>query len=89
MIEKIRLLFFSVKELIYAIIKQINKSGFVWMLLLSERWNKMSEYRITKNVFEKDVEEIFDNLKEYNLSKLEYSEIVPIGIFKEDKDGKI
>ena len=48
----------------------------------------MSEYRITKNVFEKDVEEIFDNLKEYNLSKLEYSEIVPIGIFKEDKDGK-
>ena len=59
------------------------------MLLLSERWNKMSEYRITKNVFEKDVEEIFDNLKEYNLLKLEYSEIVPIGIFKEDKDGKI
>lgn len=48
----------------------------------------MSEYRITKNVFEKDVEEIFDNLKEYNLSKLEYSEIVPIGIFKENKDGK-
>ncbi len=49
----------------------------------------MSEYRITKNVFEKDVEKIFDNLKEYNLLKLEYSEIVPIGIFKEDKDGKI
>ena len=40
----------------------------------------MSEYRITKNVFEKDVEEIFDNLKEYNLSKLECSEIVPNGI---------
>lgn len=48
----------------------------------------MNEYRITKNVFEKDVEEIFVNLKEYNLSKLEYSEVVPLGIFKEDKDGK-
>lgn len=48
----------------------------------------MSEYGITKNVFEKDVEEIFDNLKKYNLSKLEYSEIVPIGIFKGDKEGK-
>ena len=48
----------------------------------------VNEYRITKNVFEKDVEEIFVNLKEYNLSKLEYSEVVPLGIFKEDKDGK-
>jgi len=48
----------------------------------------MSEYKITKNVLEKDVEEIFDHLKEYNLSKLECSEIVPLGIFKEDKDGK-
>ena len=33
------------------------------MLLLSERWNKMSEYRITKNVFEKDVEEIWYYVK--------------------------
>ncbi len=48
----------------------------------------MREYKITKNVLEKDVEKIFDNLKEYNLSKLECSEIVPLGIFKEDKDGK-
>lgn len=48
----------------------------------------MSEYRITKNILEKEVEEVFNNLKEYNLSKLECSEIIPIGIFREDVDGK-
>lgn len=48
----------------------------------------MCEYRVTKNVLDKDIEEIFDNLKEYNLSKLECSEIIPVGIFKEDTNGK-
>jgi len=48
----------------------------------------MSEYRVTKNVLDKDIEEVFDNLKEYNLSKLECSDIIPVGIFKEDADGK-
>ncbi len=43
----------------------------------------MSDYRVTKNVLDKDIEEIFDDLKGYNLSKLEYSEIIPVGIFKE------
>ena len=52
-----------------------------------ERYD-MREYRVTENVSEKDIGEIFDNLKEYNLSKLECSQIVPLGVFVEGADGK-
>lgn len=44
----------------------------------------MDEYKITSDISSQDIEEIYDHLKEFNLSKLECSEIIPLGIFKED-----
>lgn len=46
------------------------------------------ELRITANVTDKDIEEIHNELKKYNLSKREPSENVPIGVFYEDEAGK-
>ena len=47
----------------------------------------MDEYKITSDISSQDIEEIYDHLKEFNLSKLECSEIIPLGIFKEDTSG--
>ena len=48
----------------------------------------MSEYKITKNVLDQDIAAIYDQLKTFNLSKLECSKVIPLGIFKEDATGK-
>lgn len=47
----------------------------------------MSEYKITRNIPKQDVNEIYNHLKEYNPSKLECIDIIPLGIFKEDSAG--
>ena len=47
----------------------------------------MDEYKVTSDISSQDIEEIYDHLKEFNLSKLECSEIIPLGIFKEDTPG--
>ncbi|MGN0466500.1 MAG: hypothetical protein ACI4F9_09185 [Lachnospiraceae bacterium] len=39
------------------------------------------EFRITDNVSEQDIKDVYRELKEYNLSKLESSEITPFGAF--------
>jgi GNAT superfamily N-acetyltransferase len=39
-------------------------------------------------ITEKDIEDIFRELKQYNLSMREKSESIPIGIFVEDINGK-
>lgn len=44
--------------------------------------------KITNDGSETDIEEIYRELKQYNLSKREPSNNVPLGIFIEDNDGK-
>ena len=44
--------------------------------------------RITADGDERDINEIFEMLKEYNLSNREESENVPLGIYYEDEDKK-
>lgn len=46
------------------------------------------EIRITNDGNEKDINDIFELLKEYNLKHREDSENVPIGIFYEDDNHK-
>lgn len=45
------------------------------------------EFRITNDGNEKDIAEIYKMLKEYNLSKREKSENIPLGIYLEDDNG--
>ncbi|MBE5870988.1 MAG: GNAT family N-acetyltransferase [Lachnospiraceae bacterium] len=45
------------------------------------------EFRITNDGNEKDIAEIHKMLKEYNLSKREKSEDIPLGIYLEDENG--
>ncbi|WP_026651549.1 GNAT family N-acetyltransferase [Butyrivibrio proteoclasticus] len=45
------------------------------------------EFRITNDGKETDIAEIYKMLKEYNLSKREKSEDVPLGIYHEDENG--
>lgn len=45
------------------------------------------EFRITDDGCERDIEEIHKMLKEYNLSRREKSEDVPLGVFYEDENG--
>ncbi|MBE5904987.1 MAG: GNAT family N-acetyltransferase [Pseudobutyrivibrio sp.] len=45
-------------------------------------------FRITADGNEQDINDIFEMLKEYNLSSREESENVPLGIFFEDGKGK-
>ena len=45
------------------------------------------EFRITNDGNEKDIAEIYKMLKEYNLSKREQSEDIPLGIYLEDENG--
>ena len=50
--------------------------------------NNDMKVRITKDGDERDIRDIFEMLKEYNLSNREQSENVPIGIFCENEAGK-
>lgn len=45
-------------------------------------------FRITDDGDERDISEIHEMLKEYNLARREASESVPIGVFFEDASGK-
>ena len=45
-------------------------------------------YRITDDGNEQDIADIYEMLKEYNLSNREQSENVPIGIFVEDENNR-
>jgi len=45
------------------------------------------EFRITNDGNEKDIAEIYKMLKDYNLSRREKSEDVPLGIYLEDDNG--
>ncbi len=45
-------------------------------------------FRISANVTEKDIEEIRGELRQFNLSKREPSEVIPLGVFYEDLNGK-
>ena len=50
--------------------------------------NKDINFRITADGNEQDINDIFEMLKEYNLSNREESKNVPLGIFYEDAQGK-
>ena len=41
--------------------------------------------RITKDGNEQDIADVFEMLKAYNLSKLETSDVVPVGVYYEDE----
>ena len=45
-------------------------------------------FRITNDADERDVQDIFEMLKEYNLKHREPSQNVPIGVFLEDETGR-
>ncbi len=49
---------------------------------------KDMKFRITNDGNERDINDIHEMLKEYNLSKREASKNVPIGIFFEDENSK-
>lgn len=49
---------------------------------------KYMKFRITDDGDKKDIKEIFEMLKEYNLSNREASKNIPIGIFYEDENNK-
>lgn len=46
------------------------------------------ELRVTEHVTDEDIEEIYRELKKYNLSKREPSVEIPIGVFYEDTLGR-
>ena len=50
--------------------------------------NRDIKIRITEDGNERDINDIFEMLKAYNLSNREKSENVPLGIFYEDARGK-
>lgn len=54
---------------------------------LNDRKEKIVEFRITDHVSEQDIQDIYRELKKYNLSKREPSENIPIGAFYEEIDG--
>ena len=45
------------------------------------------EIKITDNVTDKDIDEIYQQLKKFNLSKMEPSEEIPLGVFMNDDNG--
>ena len=47
----------------------------------------MSKYKITSSISNHEITEIYNHLKDFNLSKLECSDVVPLGIFKENDSG--
>lgn len=48
----------------------------------------MMNFRITDDGNERDIHEIYEMLKEYNLSHREASRNVPLGVFFEDENSK-
>ena len=44
--------------------------------------------RITNDGNEHDIADVFEMLKAYNLSKLETSNVVPVGVYYEDENGR-
>lgn len=46
------------------------------------------DFRITDDGNQRDIDEIYEMLKLYNLSNREKSENVPLGIYYEDENGK-
>lgn len=44
--------------------------------------------RITNDGNERDVADVFEMLKAYNLSKLEISNLVPVGVYYENENGR-
>ena len=44
--------------------------------------------RITNDGNEQDIADVFEMLKAYNLSKLETSDVVPVGVYYEDASGR-
>ena len=50
--------------------------------------NERMNFRITDDGDERDINEIHEMLREYNLSRREASANVPLGIFYEDEDGR-
>ena len=49
----------------------------------------MTEFRVTTSPAESDIDEIFELLKAYNLSKREKSENIPLAIFLEEGGRKL
>lgn len=45
------------------------------------------EIKITDNVTDKDINEIYQELKKFNLSKMDPSEEIPLGVFMNDDNG--
>lgn len=45
------------------------------------------EIKITDNVTDKDINEIYQELKKFNLSKMDSSEEIPLGVFMNDDNG--
>ena len=45
------------------------------------------EIKITDNVTDKDIDEIYQQLKKFNLSKMEPSEEISLGVFMNDDNG--
>lgn len=45
------------------------------------------EIKITDNVTDKDINEIYQELKKINLSKMDPSEEIPLGVFMNDDNG--
>lgn len=46
------------------------------------------KFRVTEHVTDRDIEDIYRELKKYNFTKLETSKEVPIGVFYEDSSGR-
>ena len=56
--------------------------------MLVEKVSQMSNFRVTSDGNEQDIQEIHAMLKEFNFSHREKSEDVPLGIFLEDENKK-
>ncbi len=44
--------------------------------------------RITNDGNEQDIADVFEMLKAYNLSKLETSDVDPVGVYYDDESGR-
>ncbi len=55
---------------------------------LREKKRQKMNLRITNDGNEQDILDVFEMLKAYNLSKLETSEVVPVGVYYEDENGR-
>ncbi len=55
---------------------------------IGEAKHMRRNFRVTSDGNEQDIQEIYEMLKEYNLSNREKSDNVPLGIFLEDENKK-